>query len=100
MTSFFERQSMAKLGTKARPIIVRVQSDDRAYYVAETCGRNGWQYIIGLEPDEPEDISDLEEMLNPSLPARSNKIERNEPCPCGSGKKYKKCCAAVSVLSA
>jgi peptide deformylase len=21
-----------------------------------------------------------------------NKIERNEPCPCGSGKKYKKCC--------
>jgi len=20
------------------------------------------------------------------------KIGRNEPCPCGSGKKYKKCC--------
>lgn len=24
---------------------------------------------------------------------RSSKIGRNEPCPCGSGKKYKKCCA-------
>ncbi len=23
-----------------------------------------------------------------------NKPERNEPCPCGSGKKYKKCCMA------
>ncbi len=23
---------------------------------------------------------------------RKNKIGRNEPCPCGSGKKYKKCC--------
>lgn len=23
----------------------------------------------------------------------NSKIERNEPCPCGSGKKYKKCCA-------
>jgi hypothetical protein len=22
----------------------------------------------------------------------SNKIGRNEPCPCGSGKKHKKCC--------
>jgi len=22
----------------------------------------------------------------------SNKIKRNDPCPCGSGKKYKKCC--------
>ena len=28
-----------------------------------------------------------------SQQARSNKIGRNEPCPCGSGKKYKKCCA-------
>ena len=25
---------------------------------------------------------------------RSEKIGRNEPCPCGSGKKYKKCCGA------
>ena len=24
------------------------------------------------------------------------KIGRNEPCPCGSGKKYKKCCALVN----
>lgn len=22
----------------------------------------------------------------------SNEIKRNDPCPCGSGKKYKKCC--------
>ncbi len=25
-------------------------------------------------------------------PVRSQKIGRNDPCPCGSGKKYKKCC--------
>jgi uncharacterized protein YecA (UPF0149 family) len=24
----------------------------------------------------------------------SPKIGRNDPCPCGSGKKYKKCCLA------
>ena len=24
----------------------------------------------------------------------SRKIGRNDPCPCGSGKKYKKCCGA------
>ncbi|MBR6914862.1 MAG: SEC-C domain-containing protein [Clostridia bacterium] len=22
------------------------------------------------------------------------KVGRNDPCPCGSGKKYKKCCGA------
>ena len=27
-----------------------------------------------------------------SEPVRVTKIGRNEPCPCGSGKKYKKCC--------
>ena len=25
---------------------------------------------------------------------REPKIERNDPCSCGSGKKYKKCCGA------
>jgi uncharacterized protein YecA (UPF0149 family) len=26
--------------------------------------------------------------------SQSPKVGRNEPCPCGSGKKYKKCCGA------
>jgi len=25
---------------------------------------------------------------------KKDKVGRNEPCPCGSGKKYKKCCGA------
>nr|WP_272917305.1 SEC-C metal-binding domain-containing protein [Halobacillus litoralis] len=25
---------------------------------------------------------------------QDRKIGRNEPCPCGSGKKYKKCCGS------
>ncbi|MGZ8286478.1 MAG: UPF0149 family protein [Allosphingosinicella sp.] len=28
----------------------------------------------------------------PPPPAVSSKVGRNDPCPCGSGKKYKKCC--------
>ncbi len=28
----------------------------------------------------------------PRKPATSTKVGRNDPCPCGSGKKYKKCC--------
>jgi preprotein translocase subunit SecA len=27
-------------------------------------------------------------------PVKSTKVGRNDPCPCGSGKKYKKCCGA------
>lgn len=32
--------------------------------------------------------------LNQPVVRPSRKIGRNEPCPCGSGKKYKKCCGA------
>lgn len=27
---------------------------------------------------------------------KENKVGRNDPCPCGSGKKYKKCCGKAS----
>ena len=33
------------------------------------------------------------DILSPALPLRAAaKVGRNDPCPCGSGKKYKKCC--------
>lgn len=39
-------------------------------------------------------IAEIEESIDSmaTLPARALKIGRNEPCPCGSGKKYKYCC--------
>lgn len=40
-----------------------------------------WLYVTGdlLEDGKPAEI-------------RPNKTGRNDPCPCGSGKKFKKCC--------
>jgi uncharacterized protein len=33
-----------------------------------------------------------------SEPRRSpSKIGRNDPCPCGSGKKYKRCCGGATI---
>lgn len=32
-----------------------------------------------------------------NLPSGSEKVGRNDPCPCGSGKKYKKCCSGVAA---
>jgi len=28
--------------------------------------------------------------------AAMNKVSRNDPCPCGSGKKYKRCCLSAA----
>ncbi len=84
---------MAKLGTAKCPAIVRVQSSERAEKILSICNKHGWQVIVGIEPDKPEDISDVERLLHPPEPVRGQgKVGRNDPCPCGSGKKYKKCC--------
>ncbi|MEW5760871.1 MAG: SEC-C metal-binding domain-containing protein, partial [Candidatus Thermoplasmatota archaeon] len=39
----------------------------------------------------PEDILNENKKV-PNAYDKKHKIGRNEPCPCGSGKKYKKCC--------
>ena len=83
---------MAKFGIEKKPAVVRVQDEHRAEEIASIFKKNGWKFILGIEPDKPEDISDLEKLLNPPKPVRSAKIGRNDSCPCGSGRKYKKCC--------
>ena len=93
MEKVFDGQKTTKLGTEKRPAAVTVQTNKRLKEVAKIFEEHGWEYTIGLEPDQPEDITDLEILLNPPKPAvAEKKVGRNEPCPCGSGKKYKKCC--------
>jgi len=48
-------------------------------------------------PHEDEDLADsgAEGPVEVTEPYRAPpKVGRNQPCPCGSGKKYKKCCGA------
>ena len=92
---------MAKLGTHKRPAVVRVRSKADAEEIVSTCTECGWQVIVGIEPDRPEDISDFQKLLNttprkekPRLPPR---ISGNDYCPCGSGKKFRKCCGAAQT---
>ena len=47
--------------------------------------------LAGLDPVfAAEDPDALEEDPEPP-PVGAGKVGRNDPCPCGSGKKYKKC---------
>jgi uncharacterized protein len=81
--------------------------------------------FFDLEPDEPDELGanvdallDEDAALIPRLilvlrklaqirqadapasrPAHRSKVGRNEPCPCGSGRKYKRCCATLDLSS-
>ena len=55
-----------------------------------------------LAPGE-QPTSVMQEASDPSAQApvktivnKAPKVGRNDPCPCGSGKKYKKCCGRAS----
>ena len=56
--------------------------------------------IISAKPAEEKSTSPVRQSVYGSAakpeasktPVRVTKIGRNDPCPCGSGKKYKKCC--------
>jgi len=62
--------------------------------------------LFRIQISESQDISELQQPKEQKLvfssgdePAKKNpvkraqeKVGRNAPCPCGSGKKYKKCC--------
>ena len=62
----------------------------------------GADWLFGLE--EWNDIFDeekqkelyKEQKASQTVRNEGPKIGRNDPCPCGSGKKYKKCCGARS----
>jgi len=39
-----------------------------------------------------EDLPKPQRITNLKTKVKGRKVGRNEKCPCGSGKKYKKCC--------
>jgi hypothetical protein len=48
--------------------------------------------IVTIDAPGKRDGNGKPSRANPQLPARESKPGRNEPCPCGSGQKYKRCC--------
>ncbi|MCG8553984.1 MAG: SEC-C domain-containing protein [Proteobacteria bacterium] len=84
---------MSRPASPKRPAIIRVQTQQRASEMMQLCDEHGVKVIVGIEPDKPEDISDVTRLLHPFQPVRrASHIGRNESCPCGSGRKFKKCC--------
>lgn len=86
---------MARLGSKKNPLFLTIQSEKRAEEIMHICNKNDWHCILRVDPDEKEDIHDLELKqldMDLQLEYTQPKLGRNDLCHCGSGKKYKKCC--------
>lgn len=59
---------VAKLGTHKRPAVVRVQSTEEAEELISLAAEHGWTAIVGVEPDQVEDVSEpFRQALYPRL---------------------------------
>lgn len=85
------------------------KDDNQNYYHAELKERNAileseflaqlpsdlsaWLNLSNVSDDQKEElIEEFNYIANLRATKNKVKVGRNDPCPCGSGKKYKKCC--------
>jgi SWIM/SEC-C metal-binding protein len=89
----FKNERIAKLGTEKKPLSLVVGSEVRKKEIEAIVADNEFYADITIDSAVDEDITELDAVLNtPKTTMFEKKPNRNDPCLCGSGKKYKKCC--------
>lgn len=82
-----------KLGSEAKPLTLVVASAQRKQEVASIVAEHKLIANIEVITDGEENLIELEAVLSTPKTQRFDKTpNRNDPCSCGSAKKYKKCC--------
>ena len=76
------------LDTVEEDTVVSLAFDKERLYKNMVAAKADWLY----ELPQWKEIFSEEELKKSTTIRKPKKIGRNDPCPCGSGKKYKKCC--------
>ena len=79
---FMEMIGRIKMDTLQKLCLVRVQREEEVEEIRQKQKRD---YILSRGEDTP---------VTKTVKRDNLKVGRNDPCSCGSGKKYKKCCGA------
>lgn len=79
---FMDMIARIKMDVLEKLCLIRIQREEE---VEEIRQKQKQDYIMSRGEDVPQ---------SKTIKHEGAKIGRNDPCPCGSGKKYKKCCGA------
>jgi len=92
------------LATGKGPVLARLADNPHRRLVEDTAKEMGWWACFeeggpsrtngAVQIFTQSDLALAQETASPQIKRPDPKIGRNEPCPCGSGKKHKKCCGA------
>lgn len=96
------------LGRSVEQCLEKLRSNKRYTFIDDTIAEIEWW--AAFDPSQQDDgldfelesklldnewldnVGDISATRQPAI--KTEKIGRNQPCPCGSGKKYKRCCGA------
>lgn len=82
-----------KHGSEQHPITITVNSAERESEIKALLQEHELFANITVDADAEENTSALDVLLKkPATVINEKTPNRNDPCSCGSGKKYKKCC--------
>ena len=79
---FMEMIARIKMDVLEKLCLIRIQREEEVEAIRQ---KQKQDYIMSRGEDTP---------ANKTVKHEGEKVGRNDPCPCGSGKKYKKCCGA------
>jgi len=79
---FMEMIARIKMDVLEKLCLIRIQREEEVEAIKQ---KQKQDYVMSRGEDTP---------ANKTVKHEGDKVGRNDPCPCGSGKKYKKCCGA------
>ena len=92
----------AKVGSQKYPLALVVTSEARKLEVEALVAQAGLYANVSIDQSEGavETITTLTTLMNKASTVKVVKsLQRNDACSCGSGKKFKKCCANSSAAN-
>lgn len=93
VTTGYNTKRSVKLGSEKNPLTLVVGSDEKKQEVETLVADNGLFADISVDATVDENLNELNVILNKATTTMVEKTpKRNDPCSCGSEKKYKKCC--------
>ena len=83
--------------TMEEDTVVSLDFDKEMLYYNMVAARADWLYELPqwedlLSAEKRKELYKKQKLSTTVV--KDKKVGRNDPCPCGSGKKYKKCCGA------
>jgi len=93
VTTGYNTKRSAKLGSEKYPLTLTVSSEEKKAEIEALVSDNSLFAEITIDSTIDENILELTAILNKITTTTFEKTpNRNDPCSCNSGKKYKKCC--------